>query len=603
MSRHISLIGFGALCLLAFCGFSELGLLIPVAHAAPVFPAGTEETIADMAGKAILVLNLLTWIVFVMLNFLLDPQFIFGNGGNLMTILNEIWQLARDLMNVIFAVMLIGAAIYTIVTSKKEFLSQYGPKFITAVILVNFSWFLPRVAIDIANVGASAVYGIPSYLNNNPAAQCRVSRTHPPMQVPAGCTAVPTDATRSLCPCMAVTDAQFFLSERDAGWYAASGYKCALRTMLCYREEALNLNTLAPHSAVLNGLVVNHARLGILATVPTRPPGVGGGETSRMISDLVRVMIVLLIHVALVFPLLAMMVAFFIRIPVLWITMAFMPFYFLDFLLGGQLEQFTQGYGKKILTTFIKAAFLPLLVAVPFSIGFLMLNAGSQLTGGSLAGIPIRIFDQINNFWQLLWLFMSLGVIWVGVFAVLKGDDILSTGAQSIKGFGETLGKIALKAPLAAPILPGSSLSIAGALRMPHDVHSLISSGRVPDKAAFDRLLHPGATTPTPDATKAVERIRKDGTERDMRNAANELHKAAEAGGLNAKLLQDISNRLSKASGMTITSDNIETRLEDLRRAGLTLGMDEAQFNRLRDRVLQFRKDQADAKAKEEKKK
>ncbi len=569
MPRHKLFIVLGAFLLLACAFISDTEWFLPLAHAGPpVIPSGTEAEIAKVIGYAILGLNLLAWVLFTFLNFLLDPEFIFGTDGNLLEILNQLWQLSRDLMNVIFALVLVGAAIYTIVTAKKEFLSQYGPKFIAAVVLVNFSWFLPRLVIDIANVGASAVYGIPSLMATNPNAQCRVMQQHAPMAVPNGCTAVGGNAELSTCPCKGVTDALFFLeSEQEAGFYQATGYTCPLGLVFCYKESVLDFAAVAPHSAVLNGLVLNHARLGALASVPIRPAGAAAGsETNRMIMFLMRELMVLLIHAAIVFPLLAMTIAFFIRIPVLWITMAFMPFYFLDVVLGGPLEQFTQGALKKILSTFIKAAFLPMLIAVPFSIGLLMLNAASHITGGTMAAIPFRIFDGINNFWQLLWLCMSLGVLWVGVFSILKGDDILSSGAQSIKGFGQSLGSIALKAPLAIPTIPGSggNMSFLGLAQRAHPraISAALSSG-TPLKGITDQLMGRG---PNPAAKAAKELL--DPTNRDRLEELRKL--TATAHNSNAALTR-ITEILGQR-GLSTDHNNIRINIENLQKAGVGLG-------------------------------
>ncbi|MBI5155972.1 hypothetical protein HZA45_01715, partial [Candidatus Peregrinibacteria bacterium] len=361
MSHIKTIASAGALGLLLCFVHWTGGELVPLAHAQAInFPNGTEQAIADIMGKIIIALNVLTWVLFVFLNFLLDPEFIFGGGnGSLLRILNEIWQLARDLMNVIFALILVGAAIYTIVTAKKEFLSEHGPKFVMAVVLVNFSWFLPFVVIDVANIGAATVYNIPSLLNNQPGAQCFYTRSTPPAPAAALQCQNTNQANVMRCPCMGVTDVQFFIdTAAQVTAYQNNGYTCPLGQVLCYKQQRLDMNAVAPFSGVLNGLIVNHARLAQLAQVPQPAPAAGPNPTSRMIMFVIKEALVVLIHVAIAFPLLAMTIAFLIRIPVLWITMAFMPFYFLDFLMGGTFEEFTQGYGKKIMTTFVKAAFL-----------------------------------------------------------------------------------------------------------------------------------------------------------------------------------------------------------------------------------------------------
>src|SRR3990167_3458282 len=69
-------------------------------------------------------------------------------------------------MNIIFAIMLLAGAILTIVFGKQEVVKQHLVKFILAVILVNFSWFFPRVIFDIANVTTATIYGLPNLVNS-----------------------------------------------------------------------------------------------------------------------------------------------------------------------------------------------------------------------------------------------------------------------------------------------------------------------------------------------------------------------------------------------------------------------------------------------------
>jgi hypothetical protein len=426
-----------------------------------------QQTIATGVSYVITLLNVGTWILFVFLNYLLDPAFIFnlgdtGNTSNFTDMLNQIWQLSRDLMNVIFAVLLVGTAVYTIVTAKKDFIAQHAKNFVLAIILVNFSWFLPRMVIDVANVATSTVYGIPSLLSQstNGLAACKVR-----------CDAVDPNANTSsgFCPCQIVTNAKFLQDSTTAETLENNnnGWNCYLGGLMCVQEQIMDEKTVSGHSAVLNGLIINHAMLGKLAQVP-RP--VNDSDVEEMVTFLVQEMIIVIIHVALFFPLLAMVVAFMIRIPVLWITMAFMPFWFLGFI--SEKLSF-EGYTKKLLDYFLKAAFLPAMVAVPLTVGFIMINAGAQTTStvNDATKLPIRLLDSIDNIWSLLWLGMTLGVIWVGIFAVLSKVEFAAKISQSIKGFGEAAGRLVLKAPLAAPIIPGPGggrLPMLSALKTAH---------------------------------------------------------------------------------------------------------------------------------------
>jgi hypothetical protein len=448
---------YKVLALALICAWGLHALHIPAAYAEPfVVPQGMDTFIADIVTRIIFVLNLLTWIAFTLLNYLLDPLFMFdldpatGEDGALMIMLNRIWQLSRDLVNIGFAFGLIAAAVYTVVTSDLSFLNDHAKKFVLAVILVNFSWFFPRLIIDISNITAATIYGIPSMVEENNPMPCTYVST---MNKQNFCTPHPTEANQFICECALITDVQFLLEEQQANDLRdTQGYACPLGSLMCYQEKNYNQekDNIAGYSAILNGLIINHAKLGQLAIVPTPQ---AGNTLKQLLTFMVKEILILVIHVALFFPLAAMVAAFIIRIPILWLTMAFMPFYFLTFVAGDKLGEIG-GMLKKIMDVFLKMAFLPAIVAVPLSIGFVMLNAGSQLQMLNAANdIPIRLFDGIDNLGQIIWLMICLGVIWVGVFQALKqGGPMIEGITNKIKDAGQAVGGIAVKAPLSMPI-------------------------------------------------------------------------------------------------------------------------------------------------------
>ncbi len=425
-----------------------------LAHAQNANLANTiQTTISAFMSSIIAGLNLLMWVVFLFLTVLLDPDFIFNTDGDFLTMLNKIWILARDLVNIAFALMLIGTAIYTIVTAKKDFVVEHLTKFVLAVILVNFSWFIPRVIIDVGNVAAATVYGIPSLITSQgSAAACKFpsSKDVPGMK----CTKIQDG--KYTCDCAMVVDAVFFIDAKDRNKYKPSeGWYCPLGEVLCVQTQTLDVSTVAGHSAVLNGLIVNHARLQSLATVPVAAGG--QSDIRATVFFMLQQIVVLVIHIALFFPLAAIMVAFAIRIPVLWLTISFMPFVVLKFIVP---SQYTGDIPEKIWDHFLKAAFLPAIVGVPLTVGFILVNVGSNMVTkavnlNGLKTVTIRLTDGISDFWELLWLIMTLGVIWVGVFAALEKMGIMGKGSQAIKATGESLGRLAIKAPLSIPFLPG----------------------------------------------------------------------------------------------------------------------------------------------------
>jgi len=185
-----------------------------------------------------------------------------------------------------------------------------------------------------------------------------------------------------------------------------------------------------------------------------------------MIVLLIKLIVILFIRIALFFPLLGMVVGFAIRIPIIWITMVFMPFVALSFVIKGILPGEFDPW-QKIGKTFLVSVFLPAMVAVPFVIGFVMIRAGLQSSSSAFpafagldaefvnAGIPL--YAGMGSLWDIFWMLIALAIMWVGVFTVLKQQKIGEAVIEKIKGGGTGLGKTMAQIPLSVPLplLPG----------------------------------------------------------------------------------------------------------------------------------------------------
>ncbi len=329
--------------------------------------------------------QVMAYISLQLLGGLLDPELIFEinkaehNGTPLLL---SIWQFSRDMMNVFFAFMLVFAALYTVVTAKRELVQEHLANFVIAVVLVNFSWFFPRVILDIANVLTATVYQIPASID--------------------------------------VVDVR--------------------------------------------------RRVGMVFQRPNPFPILSSLKFA------IQLMFVLFFLVAAVLPLIAMLVVFMIRIPILWVTTAFMPFMFIGFVLGDKLNIGDAGGNTMdIFKKFVAAAFLPTVVAIPLAIGFIMLNTGltcPEALGDMLCGKQIPLIAGIDTFWGLLWQALGIFVLWTGFFAALKIDSYFSGVGESIKSVGESWFGFIPQIPLSVPILPapgggGGTQSINDALNIP----------------------------------------------------------------------------------------------------------------------------------------
>ena len=522
---------------------------IPLA-AAQNPPGIVGDNVFWLLGFLIGLLQFVSFVAFAFLNYLLDPRFIFdlGGGNDFLNILQSIWQLSRDIMNVIFAVMLVFAAIYVIVMNKKDFIQEHVAKFLMAVIFVNFSWFFPRVILDVSSVLTSTVYGIPSLLNN----EC---------------------VTDEAEECVAVTGIKFFpkpeqINELDQTW------DCNFID-ICVQIQPLDNSAVSASSTVLNGLIINHARLIKMGQVP--PPDLSEEDGyDRRNRFMMRQAMMLLIAIATVFPLLAMCIAFLLRIPMLWLTIAFMPFYFLD-LVGG--EKISQGYGKKIFDNFLSAAFLPALVAIPLTVGYILLNAGGQIAFDSLKSVPFRLIDNVSTLHELMWLILALAIIWTGVFGVLKKQEIIGMGAEKIEGVGKAIGKLAVSTPLSIPIIPGPSggASILGAFNQarPSMILAKLQQGDSLKKALAD-IPRGGRGAPSTPLAKEVDKtvttiISKPSVMATVNTSIQKLENATTPAEVNAAA-DRVIQELQREGLRSVNRANLEEVLREIKNNNKTVG-------------------------------
>lgn len=572
-------------------GGASLLFLLYLIHREGVTPLlGIEEVLAegtkakDLTGEiaknlstTISFLQALAWIFFVILSFLLDPKVIFAENTSgsreFLDMLNNLWQLSRDLMNVVFAFALVGAALYTIVTANKELIMSSWRKFLLAVVLVNFSWFFGLLVIDVANVTASAIFGIPALMMTSSGSACVVP-----------------DGSGGFKDCEIVTNVSLFEKPLDlstGGWKPIPGMNGSY-----YKKETLDINTTAGYSTVLNGLIVNFARLEELSNLakdgdPTEK------DISKLLTYALKLAIAMAIHVALFFPLAALVVAFLIRIPVLWVGLAFLPFLLLSLIGGDRFQGVGKMNPKELLKLFVTAAFLPALVAIPFAIGLTMMVAGTltMTSSGfpSLAGaetIKINVFSGIPDFFEFIWLLVALGIIYQGVFMILKGQEVLGMGAQAIQSFGNTLGKLALKAPLAAPVLPGGMTPL-GVLRLPQQVLGGIESG-TPIRKAFegaikgeaDRMtqINESAKNLNADSKKTTDLNGYIGTIQDANTKTEDLKRAIEK-------LKDTLQQSGIKNAHSLSDSELVNALRDLKNKNVKIDLDTGKFQASLDKL------------------
>ena len=385
-----------------------------------------------------------------MLQYLLQADFF--NNPTMMSGLNSVWVLSRDIMNVLFAVMLIGVAFVTIITANNKYITEYISRFIIAVVLVNFSWFFPRIIIDVANILTSTVYSIPSIIGQDGNFACRTFKEDGPgteeCKVLSDIKILPTVMDVSLCK-----------SEEDEGCRCTDSSNSPIA---CYKIEPYSsaVTKMGAGHAMLNGMTTSFIRIHALTKISIQ----NGNNQNKVDANaafvttlqiMITILMTLVVQLAILLPLIGLGIGLFIRIILIWVTTAFMPFSFLGYLINGNLGTKVFGFDKDIWDEFINAAFLPAVVAVPFVIGLIMLSAVAQVPdpGGMTWGVPL--IGTFKSWWPFMWMGAAIGIIWTGAFAALARSEITGGITGKIKNFGDHLFSAGLQLPLLVPLPVG----------------------------------------------------------------------------------------------------------------------------------------------------
>ncbi|MEI8230305.1 MAG: hypothetical protein WCG83_04140 [Candidatus Peregrinibacteria bacterium] len=383
-----------------------------------------------------------------LLSALLDPNFLDldTTKDHMGAVLLSVWQISRNITNVILALMLIVGAIVTVVQASGNFITTHARNFIIAVIMVNFSWFFPRVIIDAANVLTATIYALPSQIQMAP------------------CMDFDVKGEKTQESCKAIIEYAFFKKPEGNDWTCPLFQDIIADPIVCVRTAPLDAAANQP-SAILGGLVFNHARLQYFARLVK--PEVNPADPANESADYFKLFTFTLLSCltiffsgALAFPLMAMVVALLVRFTIIWLTICFMPFMFIGLVAAGTPLVSMFDPMKEIFYKFVKAAFLPVVIAIPISVGFILLNAASSISPSALplaqqmlrqsTGIPI--LAGVANLNQLFWVIMAITFVWKGSFMAFKIDETYDGIGKAFQGSGASIGKFLGKLPLLAPL-------------------------------------------------------------------------------------------------------------------------------------------------------
>jgi len=413
--------------------------------------------------------TILMWIFTTFIEQSLDPAGFFTvrflGGAMLDRVYNFLWLPIRDLTNVVLAFLLLIGAIMVVVKASKDFLVQYAPKFIIAIILVNFSWFISLFVLDVANIATRASFTLftARCVTESGAEECKV-----------------------------ITDIQFRGGTVAPG---VGGWRCPLLAV-CIRKQAVDQTN--SFEKVTSGLVQGYGKIldagGAVLGASADDKflkliawdeisrvnfsfsdwnafwnSISNFATSILIGTFKVVMTVFILIIGTILyltALLALFVILLIRLPFLWLGLGLMPLVAVGIVLG---KGGFSAHIWKIWEWFLAAAFMPAAIGLPLTAGFALMQAASSLPGPDLPlpGVWQQLAGSLaNNITEFVIIIFSIIIMWMGVFMGIKMFDFTNGMVSSVGSYFNKLGKgsalaggiyMAKKIPLAAGWIPAIS--------------------------------------------------------------------------------------------------------------------------------------------------
>ena len=371
---------------------------------------------------------------------LIGSTYVFQTGMG--DTLHLIWTVVRNFVNTGFIILLLILAIMVIFGIGQDggtgLLKKVLPKFILALVVVNLTFFGARFILSVNDVFATTIFTLPKTIIGD-------IKIRAPCKEPGK----PSDPNLTTEKCL-----QQLKKKLGENQVLTSPSKMQGILTDTFGEDSwvdLKVKNFINGQSLPLALMTSMLDIKNLTSAKTNLDDSADAIISALGS--------LLIAAAVGFVFLMLFFAFLIRLVVLWVMIAFSPVIALGLVFKEMFNFDLKGGGDfDILDTFIKHAFMPTLVAIPLSVGMIMLAANNAIIYDvNLDFLSLSSSDIANNLHAILWWVASLVVIWFGTNQVLQtlSPKFAHAITQKIhQGVGKFAGEAASVLQY-APIMPG----------------------------------------------------------------------------------------------------------------------------------------------------
>lgn len=393
-------------------------------------------------------LQRLIWPVLLMIGGLLKNDLLFSAGME--EVMLSIWENIRNIVNILFVLILLGIAFYNVVggSSQDYHIKAILPRFVIALIIVNFSFLGVKVVLDGVNVVSTALFALPGAVEES----LKDPNKNPNFQ---------TNVCEGIYGKNDYADA-IAAAEKEASESADNEPFCDIDKKFKKKASAFFAQFDSNNAAIV--MAINLMEINTLDVVKVSKP------SAKNLA--INVLFSIILYIVYAISFVALLIILLVRLVVLWVTMVMSPLIALAFVLPDSLKS-TLGSGGDLKTQFVKNAIVPIPVALTMSIGFIMLQSLKQAkftnTALDTSALGINLLTSgLGTLQDLIVAVGTVAIIWIGVFKAAEGTAAQGI-VEKIKGATEGFGKFVATAPFKyAPIIPvkegGEKVSLGTAL-------------------------------------------------------------------------------------------------------------------------------------------
>jgi len=427
-------------------------LLPNIAHAADpavaTTPTAVKPEVDQMIMKVIdglsLIMRLLQrilWPVLLMIGSLLQNDILYGPGME--TNLLNIWSTIRNMVNIIFVLILLAIALYNVMGIGENYsLKKMLPKFIIALIAVNFTYIGIKVVLDSVNVVSTAIFALPVNIQTPAEGQVGILTAN---QVTGFCEGLYQGKVGS---------PEYLTNWGNATNASAGG--------VAYCDDKGKINTSNPTVAnFFNSFNARNAALalalamGKINLLDKVYVSSNAGAKELLLNTGFSVVLYVVYAVAFV----VLFVVLLVRIVALWLMICISPIMMLKYVLPEKMVS-SLGEAGNFADKFVKNAIVPITMAAVLTIGFILLQAFevadyskiNQAVAGGVLGVGL-FTSGLTTFQQLIAAMGMTVFVWTGIFTVTK-DTFAGAITGAIKSAVGGAGKALAQVPLMMPLFP-----------------------------------------------------------------------------------------------------------------------------------------------------